>query len=122
MAPQCLGIQERNQRVPNDKHSPCNIDDEEVMLPFDKRSRRVTIKHDPNMPVPVLTVKSGVKNYHSFSTDFCSIEQDKGEFQCMPENFIESFEIEEEFEGFCPRSIDANRRLSAHTYAAELTK
>ena len=86
MSHQWLGIQERKQGVPNEKCSQCKIDDEEAVLLFDNRSRRVTVKHDPKMLVPVLTVNPSIKNHHSFSSAFCSVIQNEPEFQHMPED------------------------------------
>ena len=40
----------------------------------------------------------------------------------MPDDNIESSQFEEEYEGDCLRSIDANRHFSTHTCAAELIK
>ena len=73
MSPQWLGIQERKQGVSKEKRSQCKIDDEEAVLLFDNRSRRVTVKYDTKMLVPVLTVNPDIKNHQSFSSAFCSV-------------------------------------------------
>ena len=88
--PQWLGIQERKQGVSKDKLSLCKIEEEEVMLIFDKRTRRVAVKHDPKILVPVLTVNPGIKNHQSFSTVFCSATQKEPHFQCLPEDYVET--------------------------------
>ena len=88
MSPQWLGIQESKQCVPKDKRSICKVDDEEAMSLFDKRTKRVTVKHNPKMLVPVLKVNPGIHNYQSFSTTFCSVIQKEPDFHCLSENYI----------------------------------
>ena len=63
MAPQWLGMQDREKGIPKDKRCRCEMDDEEAMLYFDERRRKVTIKHDPKMLVPVLNINPGIKNF-----------------------------------------------------------
>ena len=84
MSPQWLGIQETKQGVPKEKCFQWNIEDEDAVLLFDNRSRRVTVKHDPKLLVPDLTVNPGIKNYQSFSLAFFSVKQNEPESQCMP--------------------------------------
>ena len=106
MSPQWLGIQERKQGVPKDRCSQCKIDDEEAALLFDNIKRRVTVKHDPKMIVPVLRENPSINKYQSFPTSFFSIMQNEPEFQYMPEDCIESPAYKDEYEGVCLRSID----------------
>lgn len=120
MSPQWLGLKEKKHDVLKDKRSQCKIDDEEAMLLFYQRTRRFTIKHDPKMLVPILTVNLGIKNYRSFSTAFCSITQKEPDFQCLPEDHIENSTYEDGHH--CLRSIDARRHLSACKDAAETIK
>ena len=61
MAPQWLGMQEKDEGAPKDKRSTCKIDDEELALTFYNQRRNVTIKHDPKMVVPVLNVNPEIK-------------------------------------------------------------
>ena len=58
------------QGVPKHKRSKCEIYDEEVILLFDNITKRVTVKHDPKMIIPVLTVNPGINNYQLFSNPF----------------------------------------------------
>ena len=48
--------------------------------------------------------------------------QDEQDFQCMPEDLIESSTYEEEYKCICLRSIDAKRRLTEWTDVTELEK
>ena len=77
-----------------DKLSQYNIDDEEEVSIFDNRTRKVVIKNDPKIMIPLLTVYPGIKNYQWFSTSFCSIVQDGEKIQCTSEDYIESFASE----------------------------
>ena len=122
MSPQWLGIQERKQSVPTKKRSLCKIDDEEAILLFDKRTKRVNVKNNPKMLVPVLTVNLGIKNYQSFSTAFCSAIQKVPDFQCLPEYYIDNSTSEDGHEGVFLRSIGTERHLSACKDAAEIMK
>ena len=73
MAPQWLGMQDKERGIPKEKRSRCELDDEEAVLILDERRRRVIIKHDPKMLVPVLNVNPGIKNYQSFDVAFHNV-------------------------------------------------
>ena len=77
MASQWLGIQEKDKGAPKDKRSTCRVYDEEAVLTFDDRRRKVTIKYDPKMLVPVLNINPGVKHFQSFNVAFNNIIKKK---------------------------------------------
>ena len=70
MAPQWLGTKERKQGAPKDKRSQFKTNDEESVLLFCKRTRKVTIRHDQKILALVLTVNPGIKSQKYFSTAF----------------------------------------------------
>ena len=82
MAPQWLGMQDKEAGVPKDKRSKCVIDDEYIQLIFDDRQRTLTVKHDSNMLVPVTHVNPGIKKFQSFAVAFQSIIQNENENNC----------------------------------------
>ena len=59
MAPQWLGLQEKERGVLKENRLDCHINDEEVILVCDERRRRVTIKHAPIMLMPVININVG---------------------------------------------------------------
>ena len=70
-------MQDKEQGMPKDKLSRCELDGEEVMLYLDERRRKFTFKHNPKILVPVLNVKSEVRNYQEFAKAFCSVIHDE---------------------------------------------
>ena len=83
MTPQSLGAHERNLSMPQEKILKCDVDDKEAELSFDDHRRKFAIKHDPNMLVPVMNVKTRIKNYQCVAATFCSMIQDEGaEYSC----------------------------------------
>ena len=89
------------------------------MLLFDDRKRKVTIKHDPKMLVPVLNANPVIRNYQSFNKSFCSLIHDDG--LAIEEDLI-SIDVNnsEENDGVALSSIDAKTHLSKHIDATEL--
>ena len=73
MALQWLGMQDKERAIPKDKRCRCELDNEEAILYIDKRRRKVTIKYDPKMLVPMLNVNPGIKNFQSFNVVFNNI-------------------------------------------------
>ena len=63
MVPQWLGMQDKERGVPKEKRCRFELDDKEAVLHLDERKRKVTIKHDLKMLVPVLNVNQGIKTF-----------------------------------------------------------
>lgn len=115
LSPQWIGIQERDNGTPKDKRSKCEINDEEAIFYFANRQRKVTIKHDPRMLVPVLNVNPGIRNYQSFSKAFCSLIQDDG-----MDVEDEAISIEEDDHGVALQSINTDSHLNKYVDAVKL--
>lgn len=115
ISPQWIGIQEREKGVPKNKRSKCDIDDEEAIFYFDNRQRRVTIRHDTRMLVPVLNANPGMRNYQSFAKAFCSLIHDDG-LNLEDDTMF----IEENDHGVALQAVDAETHLNKHGDAVEL--
>ena len=81
----------------------------------DTDNKKVTIKHDPKMLVPVLNMNLGVRNYQSFHKAFCSLIHDDG--QDLED---EALSIEEDNHGVALQTIDANTHLNKYVDTVEL--
>ena len=68
-------MQDKEHGVPKDKCCWHELDDEESVLFLDKCKRKVTMKYDPKMLVPVLNVNIGIKNFASFNVAFLNAIQ-----------------------------------------------
>ena len=86
------------------------------MLHVDERRRKVTIKHDPKILVPVLNVNPGNKHFQSFNVAFNNVIQDE---ELSHDEFVD-FNPELDWEGIALRSIDPNTHLNKYVDAVEL--
>ena len=118
MAPQWLGMQDKEQGVPKEKRCRCELDDEEAVLYLDERKRKVTIKHDPKMLVPVLNVNLGIKNFESFNVAFHNVIQ--GDALLSDDLFTFDTDEDDEITGVALRSIDEKAHLSKYLDAADI--
>ena len=112
-------MQYREKGIPKDKCCRCKIDDKEAVLHFDKRRRKVTIKHDPKMLIPVLNINPGIKNFQSFNVAFSNVIQNEG----LSNDKLIDFDLESDWEGIegmVLRTIDSETHLNKHVDAAEL--
>ena len=73
IAPQQLGIQDREKGTIKNKHCRCELDNKEAALYFDEHCCRVTIKHDPKMLILALNINPGIKNFQPFNISFNNV-------------------------------------------------
>ena len=73
-------MKDKEQGMPKDKHSRRELDDEEAMLCLDECRRKVAVKHDPKIIVPVLNVNPGIGNYQEFTKVLFSVIHDEGSY------------------------------------------
>ena len=110
-------MQDKEQGMPKYKRSRCKLDDEEVMLYLDERRRKVTIKHDPKILVPVSNVNPGIRKHQAFTKAFYSVIHDEGRY--LEEDLLGiNYQLDTN-EGASLRSIDSDTYLRKHIDAAE---
>lgn len=111
-------MQDKEQGVPKEKRCRCELDDEEAVLYLDEHKRKVTIKHDPKMLVPVLNVNPGIKNFESFNVAFHNVIQ--GDALLSDDLFTFDTDEDDEITGVALRSIDEKAHLSKYLDAADI--